>query len=115
MNRKLVLKEGARICGLTVLALLDGGLYRVRYECCGSVDTKNYTQIVKRHNAGATLCHSCSRVLAEAEKRAAAQPAMRSLFVEDQPEAMRKRPPSAREVIAWHERATEIVRARRSV
>lgn len=115
-RRKDPFAPGVRLAGLVVLAIeapaapISKTLYRVRYDCCGRDGTLTHEVVIKRRRSGTTLCQTCAQLKSVATKR---QPPT-SLLVEDQPAEKRKAVPSAREVIAWHDRATEIVRARRA-
>ena len=127
MSQKFSYTAGAAIGPhLVILDVLNGHeprvrnrSYRVYCKQCGDEMTLGHRALETRVTHGLTTpCHACGNALAA--KRlgrlfgAVAQIEPDLTDDDDEPEVTRP-VPSAREVIAWHERATEIVRARRSV
>ena len=90
--------------------------YRVFCKQCGDEMTLGHRALETRVTHGLTTpCHACTNALVAKKLGrtfiAVALPEPDLTDDDDEPETPRP-VPSAREVIAWHERATEIVRAR---
>ncbi|NVZ08293.1 hypothetical protein HW932_03355 [Allochromatium humboldtianum] len=104
MNNREGLSVGTTLGGITILALLDAGRYRVRYACCGRAGILTRKQIITRLHRPQTQCHACG-----CRRRRAAS---RFIQHDDLPVHPGDQPPSAAWLLAIYARAEAVVRRR---
>ena len=112
-RRKHQIPVGSTLAGVKILSVTRGSTladtrYTVRFDCCGRVETLSHPQVRSRSKAGSHVCATCGHAASAATRRGDSPPT-------PTPEPPPKPTvPSAAYLLQIHDRAMDIVRARRS-